>query len=365
MNTFECKICNQVIEWNVRMTKVYSHIRSHGYSLRQYYDTFLKTSTDGICLSCGKTAPYNRRLEGYYSYCSKSCAQKDISSRPEMRQIHHETLCKQHQETNIQELATLAKQTPEFRKKKSDMAKKYLQENPEQHRRMCEAYSNCWKDPQWRTQRIDQIHSRGERDFTKTDKFKQMMRERVTRLNKTTDRLRNAASANGRLGINGLEKRVLNLLNKISPDMFEYVGDFKFRVGSKYPDFVCKELNLIIEAFGSHWHESSDEKYKTDYFRSLGYQCLVLWDYETDVEMCDKIKLFVAVIKQDELLGSPKASIEDITMGNQHPSLISKDKEGSETSQSNLSPNGYDEMATSVLPLITQGDDIVRTCVKA
>lgn len=67
----DCKICNSVImdyKWK-------NHFKIHGLTYRQYYDTHLKTSQDGICF-CGKSTNWSEQYSGYNQFCSFSCSTK-------------------------------------------------------------------------------------------------------------------------------------------------------------------------------------------------------------------------------------------------------------------------------------------------
>lgn len=75
---------------------------------------------------------------------------------------------------------------------------------------------------------------------------------------------------------NSEEKKMIRFLNKwILP--FKYVGDGSFKIDGKCPDFIYEEKNLIIEFFGELWHEKTDEQKRVDFFKQLGWNCLVIW----------------------------------------------------------------------------------------
>lgn len=37
----------------------------------------------------------------------------------------------------------------------------------------------------------------------------------------------------------------------------------------------------VFEYFGGYWHEPHEEQERIDYYRSLGWECEVLWGYDT------------------------------------------------------------------------------------
>jgi len=78
---------------------------------------------------------------------------------------------------------------------------------------------------------------------------------------------------------------------------FNYVGDFKYMIGRKCPDFINKYNNQIIEFFGNHWHTKEEEKEKINYFKEYGYDCLVIWQSELNKEeiLLNKIRNFAFI----------------------------------------------------------------------
>lgn len=48
--------------------------RKLGYTTKQYYDEFLKTENDGICLNCGRETKFSKMK--YYKFCDTKCSTK-------------------------------------------------------------------------------------------------------------------------------------------------------------------------------------------------------------------------------------------------------------------------------------------------
>lgn len=65
-----CKLCNKKFEGGRCFT---SHLRSHNYTSKQYYDEFIKTEKDGICQVCGKPTVFFKFANGYRKTCSDEC----------------------------------------------------------------------------------------------------------------------------------------------------------------------------------------------------------------------------------------------------------------------------------------------------
>lgn len=105
-------------------------------------------------------------------------------------------------------------------------------------------------------------------------------------------RTHSAAYQLQRKGINGLEKDFLSEF----PD-WRYTGDGKLWVndnlGPMCPDFVHPILNKIIELFGNWWHRDDKAEDKIDRFRSIGWDCIVIWESEFRGDI-EAVKLRVA-----------------------------------------------------------------------
>jgi len=80
------------------------------------------------------------------------------------------------------------------------------------------------------------------------------------------------------------ETTLINLFKNLNLE-YKYVGDFKLWIGTKNPDFICKNKKKIIEFFGTHYHKIEDENYRINYFSNHGYETLVIWENElSDME---------------------------------------------------------------------------------
>lgn len=63
---------------------------------------------------------------------------------------------------------------------------------------------------------------------------------------------------------------------------YVYTGDGGLWIGGKNPDFIWPERNLIIEHFGTYWHDKSEEKPRIEHFASYGFHALIVWETELD-----------------------------------------------------------------------------------
>lgn len=102
---------------------------------------------------------------------------------------------------------------------------------------------------------------------------------------------------------NKLEQRLIKILAEHFPE-YKYNGDFSQGVllGGLTPDFVnVNGKKKVIELFGTFFHTGEratswkrTELGKIMVYNSLGFECLVIWDYETqdEGELLEKIRAF-------------------------------------------------------------------------
>jgi len=106
------------------------------------------------------------------------------------------------------------------------------------------------------------------------------------------------------IGPNKPEKLLLELLQKLFPNEWKYVGcgDFFVAGTNKNPDFVHVNQKKIIEHFGDFWHgegktgipNEQHEQERIDLFIKYGYQTLIIWEHELkDIDvLIEKLILF-------------------------------------------------------------------------
>lgn len=89
-----------------------------------------------------------------------------------------------------------------------------------------------------------------------------------------------------RTGPNKMESNLMTLLNKLFPDEYKFVGDYKVWINGKNPDFICEDKKKIIEFFGNYWHSEEvtgvdkviHEQERINIFSESGYDVLVIWE---------------------------------------------------------------------------------------
>jgi len=79
MIDLQCKICFRICK-NTR--SLCNHItHSHKISLRNYYDIFLKTEDEGICVTCGRETRFTSLISGYRKFCNCKCSANSKDTR--------------------------------------------------------------------------------------------------------------------------------------------------------------------------------------------------------------------------------------------------------------------------------------------
>ena len=88
---------------------------------------------------------------------------------------------------------------------------------------------------------------------------------------------------------NNPEKFLIVFLKNVFPNEYSYVGDGRFIIGGKCPDFLnTKGQKKLIELFGSYWHgkrrtgktKKENERKRIEHFKKFGYDTLIIWESE-------------------------------------------------------------------------------------
>ena len=85
-----CKICGQEFDNN---RKFLNHLKNvhQVIEYKTYYDTYVKTATEGICPVCGKETQFISLSKGYNHFCSVACSNRSESTKQKMK-----ATCKKH-----------------------------------------------------------------------------------------------------------------------------------------------------------------------------------------------------------------------------------------------------------------------------
>jgi len=87
-----------------------------------------------------------------------------------------------------------------------------------------------------------------------------------------------------KIKINKPESHLKEILQKISKNKFEFVGNRKFFIKRFNPDFVDFNNKKIIEMYGDYWHNlpkvKKRDKIRYITYKNEGYNLLVIWEHE-------------------------------------------------------------------------------------
>lgn len=88
------------------------------------------------------------------------------------------------------------------------------------------------------------------------------------------------------------EKIILDIIG----DRGWYSGNgtfwLKFKNGNnKNPDFKIHGKNKVIEHYGEYWHRNDLAEDIVKLYNEIGYECLVIWEYELKDLSCIKYKI--------------------------------------------------------------------------
>lgn len=77
---------------------------------------------------------------------------------------------------------------------------------------------------------------------------------------------------------NKCETKLMNLLDKIYPGEWKFVGDGQVVIDGKCPDFInINGRKQIIELYGERWHQDDDPQDRINVFKPFGYDTLIIW----------------------------------------------------------------------------------------
>lgn len=80
---------------------------------------------------------------------------------------------------------------------------------------------------------------------------------------------------------NKIEKLLENILCDLFLNEYKFVGDGKFILAGKCPDFVnVNGQKKIIELYGDYWHRNDNPHSRIELFAQYGYQTLIVWEHE-------------------------------------------------------------------------------------
>lgn len=83
-NIFICKECQKMFNGPCALA---THIKNiHKLTAKDYYDTYIKNITDGICHECGNPTKFMTISTGYKKFCSNKCARSSNETKEKYKQ---------------------------------------------------------------------------------------------------------------------------------------------------------------------------------------------------------------------------------------------------------------------------------------
>lgn len=80
---------------------------------------------------------------------------------------------------------------------------------------------------------------------------------------------------------NKLEAAFQEVMDKVFPNEWKFVGDGEVIIAGKCPDFInINGKKLLIELFGDYWHRGDIPEDRIAIFTPHGYDTLVIWEGE-------------------------------------------------------------------------------------
>lgn len=269
---FECKICHENFE---KITQLTTHIQFHhkDYTVRSYYDEFLKKPRKGICPTCGGPTPFRGLIKGYQKFCSNKCVWQD----PEVKAKRAESISKLTEE-----------QVRGWRLKNIDAHKNAdgkcisYEELEKRQKRSEESFKKYFDKADCEFISYDQEAQRVTFRCRKCGNEATYVRSLIDRMARTED-YGICHFCNNRKSVSTPERD----LRKFLTDSYQgkiLLNDRKILDGKEL-DIVLPEKKLAIEYDGFYWHNENvvSSKYhleKTEACESEGYRLIHIFEDE-------------------------------------------------------------------------------------
>lgn len=167
----------------------------------------------------------------------------------------------------------------EYKIKWHDAMVEMYKEHPELIAQFTERLKIMWQNPEYRDNKLKQLHA--DRDAAWADPVK---KEKWVRNTVKGVRIRPTS----------IEQTIIDVIKEYDLP-YKYVGNGEVIINGKNPDFInTNDAKGLIECFGKHWHPQSDESERIEYFASIGYKTLILWDREIENRPHEEIRVKIA-----------------------------------------------------------------------
>lgn len=279
---------------------------------------------DRVCQQCGKHFPfrYSKSREGRGKFCSHTCFYNSLRGRVLPTTVYVERICQhcgkgfnlparllksQSGEYCSRLCANRAKANPhdpvvrERKAKLVSITSKGRWQSPEYIARLSRVHKKLWKAPEF-VQMMSEAQSKSAVERWQDPEYREHQIEAQKRSWEDPEIVaRRFAGFNKKP--NKPEQRLIDIFSRRLPQ-FQYNGDFSLGIllGGLIPDFInVNGKKEVIELFGDYFHSPEvigddwkrSELGKVMLYNSLGYRCLVIWEYElnelSEDELVEKV----------------------------------------------------------------------------
>lgn len=183
---------------------------------------------------------------------------------------------------------------PEVRKALSE-AQLRRWSNSKEYVKMVEAHIERWKNPELR-KRVSDTQTERYQDPEEGRKTSEAMKKFWNSLTDEEKNERIGHLIKQKNGPTGPEVALREYLSSRGLSKWKYNGcvstDQEVRIGGRVPDFINETEKSVISAMGglNYFHFFEDEEDEIIHYRSRGYNCKVIWEYDCyDWEGLDKM----------------------------------------------------------------------------
>ena len=273
MENQKCKICDREFG---SFSGLATHIMcSHKTSVKEYYDKFLKSTTEGFCKSCNSPTKFHNLKIGYRTTCSQNCSRKLMSS-PEVRAKYKRTCLEKYGVENAASLDWVKKKNsdshlqimsdPKERKKISIATKEAMQRDDVKQNHLLAVRRTKSKET------IQKMSNVAKQKFIDDPTLKSRMftPERNKKIS-DTKKIYWATHPEERRRIMDIWKKKSE--TKLETKMYSFLKLTGIRFEKRYElkhrqyDAYLPDYNVLLEFDGEFWHKKSLDECKYSFQR--------------------------------------------------------------------------------------------------
>lgn len=163
----ECLICRNKVKNYIALGL---HLKKHNISSKEYYDNYLRSASEGYCLTCGKETTFQGIRLGYLRFCCPTCAQLNTDTRNKYKKTCKERLGVENafqSETVKEKIKNTVKEKTGYEYTLQNPKTRQKAKQTKQQRYGNENYNNVKKA------KATNLEKYGVESFTQTDVFRQ------------------------------------------------------------------------------------------------------------------------------------------------------------------------------------------------